>query len=223
MRVTGFRASQRSKKGWKTRRSRNPSQYGNVITKRGTTYWKRPNGQKVKLKGFSKRDIRKIKPALAATDQHLKPGVRPEVKVIKKTRRTGSNLAEYRRGPVRRPQIVINNKAFRRTHTASGLLQHEIGHSLYSGVNASKTRNKQFRQDFGYRKKIGRPEHDLQRYTAVASNQIAKKKTRQGVDAAEDFAETYRHLTGQRVSRRRYWSVDVDEGRNSHLHKHYLR
>lgn len=237
-RVTGVRARKRALEGWETRRRLDPSRYGNIHTRMGKTYWQRPNGEKIPLKRFKEREIEQIKPALVATDMMLKPSVKLELKDIRKTRTSQKgHYAEYtrptyaelgrRRAVLGRPSIAVDKGIFKPSSRANpaGLTQHEIGHAIFPGVEYKQPRNRftEYQKAFGYKQTRGQDYRDAHLYKKTGDNILKGRKTRQSENGNEDFAETYRALSGLSASSSNYWDVHVNKDRVEHLNKHYLR
>lgn len=216
-------AHNRTMKGWKTRRSR-----------RGVpSHWERPSGQKVALKGLSATEYHQIKPALDKSDHLLK--VNPSVKEIrmekfrgKKSRRSG----EFQTGYFEKPgTIYLNRKAFSvdsnyKISNPAGTLAHEIGHSISPGAKPGYSYNqyKDFRKSFDYRKPRGVKDAEVWNYKRARKNPLPKRKSLQGMNAMEDFAETYRGYTG--LSTDKYGKskdVYLNKKRDEHFKRYYLK
>lgn len=231
MRLSHQQASARADKGWLTKRKHHPS-YGRIVEKRGKTYWARPNGENVHLKRFKPAELQRIQPGLAATDRILKPHVRTDLSHIERSRlrKSAQNYAQYSaRG--NKPSIMISKSVVssRSRVNPAGLLAHEIGHSVFPGTDSArlrvrdKNKFKDYEKAFGYNKPRSVHRGDIMKYKPTSTNLIRKSRTRQGHDPAEDFAESFRHLTGQHVSQtKRYWQPTIDHKRLAHMQKYYI-
>lgn len=233
-RISSYEATMRAKKGWRTKKSRYPSRYGEVRNRRvGSPVWNRHNEQ-IPLKNFSDKDIERLKPALVMTDKMLKPTVRTNLDEIRKGR-TGGVHARYTvpatigNTQLGKSRITISPTTFKKPRIApSGVLAHEIGHSVFPGPTKdmrTKTTYTDYQRAFNYKQKSSSDITKIDKYTPTQENPLSRsrKPTRQKANAAEDFAETFRHLSGLPVSNRRYWrEVYVDKARMEYMFKHHI-
>lgn len=249
-RISSYEASSRAKKGWVTRRRRDPSAYGHVAkNKRGQAYWMRHN-QEIRLKGFNRKEIEQIRPALVATDRMLKKDVKLGLDRIekKKTRqRRGTTYAQYRVPShielglnakdsrtimFGRPKIEVDPRTLKkRKVTASGILAHEIGHSVFPSVPGAIPRSRylEYQKAFQYKESSkGKGKENIKEmmnYSPATKNHPLKdrKKTLQSKNAAEDFAESYRSLSGLPAGNSRYWkNTYMDQQRLDFMTKHFI-
>lgn len=218
MKLTGMQARQRTLKGWATRKRRSPSSHT----------WERPNGEHVRLRGFSQADYQKVAPALQRTDALLKPSVKTNIKRIEVGRLPNRRHAQVTTGGLLSNKSVVRvspRTLNSRKVNPAGVTAHEIGHAVSPGVNRdiSKNQIKDYRKSFDYRKKTGHRETDIQSYKKTNSNPLNRRRTRQSVNAAEDFAETFRAHTGLNVNRKSYWQVQTNPRREAHFQRYYMK
>lgn len=202
MRITGYAASQRTRKAWVTRRRSSPN------------VWKRPTGQKVKLRGFSDAQRREIEPVLYTMNMrhpNTDLGVK-KIKLAKKGQLEKMYGSKYARvggmASVNRfsnkSVVHINPKAFskRSIWEPQGLLAHELGHAAHERAMRRRSYRKTYDKDF---------------YTRQ------KKKTLAGKNRYEDFAESFRVYHGYPMTRRenKRFINSIDHTRARHIARYY--
>lgn len=197
-----------AKVGWITRRRR-----GKVVRRGPHKYvWKRPNSESVTFKGFNHGQMMSMKPVLKTTDNQLHPHIalNTTVKLAKRGNLEQRYQKHYghnaRVGALsyvgdKNSTIWMNPTLFDRHsyYKPAGTLSHELGHVVhYKNPNAKKSWDSSFRRSSG---------------------------TRQGHDAAEDFAESFRSLQGFDITKRNrsYFKTSVDKSRRDHIRSNYLR
>lgn len=236
MKLSRSAASQRTKKAWITRKRNSPGIHRKLFYHQ----WQRPNAESVRLKGFHREDIKRIEPALAGTDNTLRPGVQLRIKSIEKKNpyfraKAKGVAATTKTRPPFRSKIRISPESFQKKSKwePAGLIAHEIGHAMGPEKRATRNQLKHFEQSFGWKPKS---QHDLYRTENwkmkrdnTLHRTLGKKHTRQALNADEDFAETYRSTLGLNMSKtrrgkeKRYFHTTVDNARMEHMYKYYMR
>lgn len=249
--ISRIDASSRAKKAWATKHRK----YGHqtIVKDKRKHYWDRGN-ERIRLKHFSSNERARIEPALVAADRILKPDVALDLKHIKKGHVQGKNvLGEYRAAPVvfghkvSRPSIALDKTVVKPSsrRNPAGVLAHEIGHGVFPGTGTRLPRSAyaDYRRSFDYKRRVGKSPQNLQTYKVRAGNPVFKDqkfqksgdyprhglkrgKTRQSVDAGEDFAETFRGLTGLPVADNHYWSnknIRYNTKRLEHMHQYHVK
>lgn len=231
MRLSRQAASARTKKGWATKRA-----------KYGRRTWKRPTGEKVKLRGFNYQEAHDLKRLLVQYDQAL-PHTKVNVGAIKKQRLPNSIQRQYKGDAVGytyhshaeylgivRPKTRAG-RAFAQGYSRVALHQKPYsyialepkvvtqGSKKYGGV---LTHELGHGIDYGYQHSLS-PE-----WKQAAKWQSPKTKAKhyrgggyQKTSPSEDFAESFRKSMG--YSKYPYHRVVVDNPRQQYLQKRVFK
>lgn len=230
MRLNRQRASDRSKKGWRTRKQRHPG----VYQRSKKSYdWQRPSGERVGLHGFNENQLKQIMPALKHTDQNLQRDIRLRRTDVKIGRR-GEVERTYKRhfGPnnhrvagltqprrIFRSTVTLNPKAFKPNgyYDPKGVFVHELAHLGHEKRLKSRSYRQDFVRDFQWKA-------DRKGNFTPSRHHPGRARTRQKQNPFEDMAETYRKASGFNMTRQHnsYFDVAIDQSRVRHLRKHYL-